>query len=248
MNEPDEFLFELDDDLSQEDFNGVKRVVCARCERPQLVCLCSHLPATPIKLSRTSVFIFQHPGEIKRPLGTVQILSKCLDSSSLTVVRGRHFPQRTYPELYSDPNTYLLFPNPHAVLLDDLVEDNQHYNIIALDGTWNEAMGIYHRHSELQQLKTCFIKIDQKSEFVIRTQPTKDTASTLETVAYALRSTEKDRPTLFDEIVRPLKRMVDLQLNLGAVVHEAKLSLIENGQTRRPYSKKHERWLMSLQH
>lgn len=242
------YLFELDNDLSEKEWNGPKRTICSRCERPELVCLCSHLPASPIVLNHTSVVIFQHPNEIKRPLGTVQLLSKCIDKSSLTVVRARQFPRKNFSELYSDPNTYLLFPNANAVLLDDIIQDSQHYNIIALDGTWNEAMGIYHRHNELQELKTCYVKIDQKSEFVIRTQPTKETASTLETIAYALRCTERDQSTLFDDIVRPLKRMVELQLNLGAVVHEAKLSLIENGQTRRPYSKKHERWLMSLQH
>ena len=248
MTDSESYLFELDDDLSEREWNGPKRTICTRCERPELVCLCSHLPPSPIHLNRTSVVIFQHPNEIKRPLGTVQLLTKCLDSSSLTVIRGRQFPRRSYPELYADPNTYLLFPNAKAVLLDDVMEASDHCTIIALDGTWNEAMGIYHRHSELQELKTCYVKIDQKSEFVIRTQPTKETASTLETIAYALRTTEKEKPTIFDDIVRPLKRMVELQLNLGAVVHDAKLSLIENGQTRRPYSKKHERWLMSLQH
>ena len=248
MDESEDYLFELDNGLSEENFSGPKRTICSRCERPELVCLCSHLPATPIRLEHTSVFVFQHPNEIKRPLGTVQLLSKCLDPSTLTVVRARQFPRKSFPELYADPNTYLLFPNANARLLDDIIEENQHYNIIALDGTWNEAMGIYHRHTELQQLKTCFVKIDQKSEFVIRTQPTKETASTLETIAYAVRSTEKDRPDLFEQIVRPLKQMVQLQLQLGAVVHEAKLSLIESGRTRRQYSKKHERWLMTLQH
>lgn len=248
MSDSETYLFDLDDGLSEKDWNGPKRSICARCERPELVCLCSHLPPTPIHLDHTSVVIFQHPNEVKRPLGTVQLLTKCLDPSSLTVIRARQFPKRNHPDLYSNPNTYLLFPNVHAVLLDDIIQESEHYTIIALDGTWNEAMGIYHRHPELQELKTCYVKIDQKSEFVIRTQPTKETASTLETVAYAVRSTEKDKPDLFDQICRPLKRMVELQLNLGAVVHEAKLSLINKGQTRRPYSKKHERWLMTLQH
>jgi DTW domain-containing protein YfiP len=248
MSDNDTYLFDLDDDLSDQDLNGPKRSICTRCERPQLVCLCSHLPPTPLHLDHTSVVIFQQPNEMKRPLGTVQLLSKCLDSTSLNVIRARQFPRKYYADLYDNPNTYVLFPNANAILLDDLIQENTHYTIIALDGTWNEAMGIYHRHSELQELKTCYVKIDQKSEFVIRTQPTKETTSTLETIAYALRCTEKDKPTIFDDIIRPLKRMVELQLNLGAVVHEAKLSLIEDGRTRRPYSKKHERWLQSLQH
>ncbi|CAF5131307.1 unnamed protein product, partial [Rotaria sp. Silwood1] len=152
-----------------------------------LVCLCSHLPSSPIHLDHTSIVIFQHPNEIKRPLGTVQLLSKCLDSSSLTVIRARQFPRKYYSDIYTNPNTYLLFPNTNAVLLDDIINESDHYTIIALDGTWNEAMGIYHRNNELQELKTCYVKIDQKSEFVIRTQPTKETTSTLETIAYALR-------------------------------------------------------------
>jgi len=248
MDQSEDYLFDLDNELSEENFSGPKRTICPRCERPELVCLCSNLPETPIRLDHTSVVVFQHPNEMKRPLGTVQLLSKCIDPSSLTVVRARQFPRKSFPQLYSDPNTYLLFPNVNARLLDDIIEENQHYNIIALDGTWNEAMGIYHRHTELQQLKTCFVKIDQKSEFLIRTQPTKETASTLETIAYALRCTERNRPELFEQIIRPLKYMVELQLGLGAVVHEAKLSLIETGRTRRQYSKKHERWLMTLQH
>ena len=248
MDESESYLFELDDELSDANFNGEKRPMCHHCERPQVVCICSQLPNPPIRLQNTTVYVFQHPNEVKRPLGTVQILSKCLDPSSLTVVRARQFPRKYFFDLYDNPNTYVLFPDANAFLLDDIVQEGQHYNIIAIDGTWNEAMGIYHRHPELQQLKTCYVKIDQKSEFLIRTQPTKETASTLESIAYALRSTEKQMPNLFDQIIRPLKHMVDIQLSLGAVVHEPKLTLIERGQTRRQYSKKHERWLMSLQH
>ncbi len=100
MTDSETYLFELDDDLSEKDWNGPKRTICSRCERPELVCLCSHLPPIPIHLHHTSVVIFQHPGEIKRPLGTVQLLSKCLDSSSLTVIRARQFPRKSYPDIY----------------------------------------------------------------------------------------------------------------------------------------------------
>lgn len=248
MAESESYLFELDDELTEKQESLMKRPMCQNCDRPVAVCICPALPKEPIRLRRTSVFVFQHPNEVKRPLGTVQILSKCLDPSSLTVVPARQFPRKYFSELYDNPNTYVLFPNANAYLLDDIVEENQHYNIIAIDGTWSEAMGIYNRHPDLQKLKTCYVKIDKRSEFVIRTQPTKETVSTLESVAYALRSTEREIPEIFDQIVGPLKHMVSQQLDLGAVVHEAKLSLIEKGQSKRQYSKKHERWLLSLQH
>ncbi|CAF1592483.1 unnamed protein product, partial [Didymodactylos carnosus] len=98
-------------------FENIKRPTCQHCERPVQTCLCSHLPDTPLKLKQTTVYVLQHINEIKRPLGTVQLLTKCLDKESLNVIRSKNFSSTKYPcmkQVYNNPYTLLLFPNQNS--------------------------------------------------------------------------------------------------------------------------------------
>ena len=59
------------------------------------------------------------------------------------------------------------------------------------------------------------------SEYVIRTQPTEASLSTLESIAYTLRWLEAS-PQLFDILVQPMRLLCHYQLEHGAVVHHSK--------------------------
>ncbi len=101
------------------------------------------------------------------------------------------------------PNTYLLFSgvkgensvtliftNPlTAIDIHTLPPAGVHGNpptLIALDGTWSQAKGMYHHNPQLGRLVQVQLGVECASEYVIRTQPTHTSLSTLECVAHAL--------------------------------------------------------------
>ncbi len=103
------------------------------------------------------------------------------------------------------PNTYLLFPGVKgqtrwltniviysaltAVDIHTVPPAGVHGNpptLIALDGTWSQAKGLYHHNPQLSGLVQVQLGVECASEYVIRTQPTHTSLSTLECVAHAL--------------------------------------------------------------
>lgn len=75
-----------------------------------------------------------------------------------------------HPELEAiieDPLTLLMFPGPRAVDLTDFIEnlrsdtncggyecsEARPFNLILLDGTWDQAKGLYHKNKFLHGLK-----------------------------------------------------------------------------------------------
>lgn len=69
--------------------------------------------------------------------------------------------------------------------------------LIILDGTWAQARGMYSHNPQLQQLTQVQLSAETVSEYVIRTQPTQFSLSTLECVAHALAWFEQD-PTIVE--------------------------------------------------
>ena len=59
-----------------------RRACCARCGRPQVVCVCSHV--TPLS-TRTRVVLLQHPREHRVGIGTARLAHLSLPASSLHV-------------------------------------------------------------------------------------------------------------------------------------------------------------------
>lgn len=61
--------YDYDSDLFPVEEENRKRSICPKCERPDRVCWCAHLPDPPI-VCRTRVTIVQHPKERKRRIRT----------------------------------------------------------------------------------------------------------------------------------------------------------------------------------
>ncbi|XP_067931871.1 tRNA-uridine aminocarboxypropyltransferase 2-like [Watersipora subatra] len=205
-----------------------KRETCERCRRPATVCWCPFLPS-PIDI-KTRVIILQHPYEGKRRLSTTPMLVNGLAQGSCTILLGSRFNVSRYPlleEVVGAPNTVLLYPDSSAVPINTLPTDKP-YNLIVLDGTWLQARGIYGKNSFLQQMKKVKVTSASVSKYVVRTQPTDECLSTLESTALALESLENDS-TLFEKLTKPLNALCDFQLRHGAVAHQSKEYLIKNG-------------------
>ncbi|XP_044138346.1 tRNA-uridine aminocarboxypropyltransferase 2 [Bufo gargarizans] len=130
--------------------SAVRRALCARCSRPEKVCLCPFLPAHPLSVS-TCLYIVQHPAEESRVLRTVPLLAACLPEDKCKVLIGRRFGEERFPELAAicrKPGTFILYPGAEAANLEELsLEDNHHpHSLIIIDGTWSQAKDIFYKN------------------------------------------------------------------------------------------------------
>ncbi|XP_075457270.1 tRNA-uridine aminocarboxypropyltransferase 2 [Ascaphus truei] len=219
---------------------GAGRVLCARCSRPQKVCLCPFLPAHPLHVS-TCLYIVQHPAEESRVLRTVPLLAACLPQDKCKVLIGRRFGEDRYPELASvcrNPGTLILYPGAEAENLEDvsLAAVQYPYSLIIIDGTWSQAKDIFYKNNLFRLPRQVQLKTTISSQYVIRTQPTNTCLSTLECAAIALSIMEKN-VGIQETILRPLQALCSFQLQHGAQVHHSKEHLLKSGLYDKPMPK-----------
>ncbi|XP_013394746.1 DTW domain-containing protein 2 isoform X2 [Lingula anatina] len=241
LNSENELFRDLGDVIEAIEEPLKKRDLCKKCCRPITVCWCPYLPLEPLNV-KTAIHIFQHPFEEARSLKTAPMLYYGLGPKKCHIHVGKKFPINKYPELeqvISSPNTLLLFPGPNAVDIKDIEprDGSVAYNLLLIDGTWTQAKGMY-RHNEIfQNLRQVQLSETGVSEYVIRTQPTDGSLSTLETAAVTISILE-GRPEIKEILVRPLKALCDFQLQCGAAKHHSKQYLIENGLYTKKLPKK----------
>ena len=236
---PDNF----DDEIAES-----RREICPGCERPkQKGCICHSFPKEKYRLKFTNIIMIQHKNEQKRPMATEPILRKIVDDSegAYQLVVCKYFREKQNQELcrrlrenYED--TYVLFPTEKSEdwhIPDDSEACNEavqekttpntckrksRTNLVVIDGTWRQARSIYAKSDLLNSLKTCKISQSRrkKSEYLIRTQPTESSLSTIEAVGLALNYLGEDK-SLYESLVRPLRALCQIQLDHGAETHES---------------------------
>jgi DTW domain-containing protein YfiP len=220
-----------------------KRSLCEDCGRPVPVCWCPFL-SKGLSI-RSKLFILQHPSEEKRCLRTAKILELSLPAGQCVILKGKKFSVNKYPEL-SDflrdkDRTLLMFPSISSLPLKSLPcvgpEVPLGYNVLIVDGTWSQARSIYHNSPDLHSLTKVEVNSPNPSTYVIRTQPTEECLSTVETAALALSHLE-NQPELYEALTKPLGALCSFQLDHGAVHHYSKEYLILNGLYDRPVTRK----------
>ena len=125
------------------------RSIChAGCGHPSRVCLCPHLPPSPLPTS-TTVVILHHPHALRHnPLYTLPLLARCL--SNLHLLPGHRLAPSSTPLLPPPPSpsgsgpVLLLYPSPAASDLAAWCRATPptargRPTLLLLDGTWKQA-------------------------------------------------------------------------------------------------------------
>lgn len=154
-----------------------------------------------------------------------------LDCGKCLLYKGKKFPLPKHNDRLSEillaKNSLLLFPSKDAVPLEQIDRSEGPFNLVLLDGTWPQAKAIYTCSSMLHDMRQVKLITSGNSDYIIRTQPTEGCLSTLETAAQALGVLEAD-PEYSVQLIRPLHKLCQYQLENGAVKHDSKEFLIRN--------------------
>lgn len=186
----------------------VPRLMCARCGRPRVVCLCAHI--APIR-TRTRVLILQHPRESAVPIGTARLAELGLINSERLV--GVDFENdrelsRALPD--SGPPPILLYPGAKARDLAEL-PPSKPVTLVVIDGTWSQAEKILKTNPRLASMPRYALNPEAPSRYRIRRAPSAHCISTIEAIVQALLTLEGPESPVRAALA-PFDAMVEQQL------------------------------------
>jgi DTW domain-containing protein YfiP len=180
---------------------------CLRCLRPTPFCCCSDLPAIP---ARTRIVILQHPREARLAICSAWLTHVALPNSEIH--GGVRFETHPYvPALAAAPGAALLFPGPGSTPIAS-AEAVPPTVLFVIDGTWPQAEKMLRANPSIAALPR--VSVSQSSPGAygeLRREPGPETLSTIEAVALALATLEKD-PARFAPMLDAFRRSVALQL------------------------------------
>lgn len=181
------------------------------------MCHCALMPTVP---TRTRIVILQHPHERTHPFGTARLVRLCLPKASVHVPWAG-FTGTLEQRVDVPADTIVLFPDPAAPLLEDLLGQQPAAappsTLLAIDGTWAHARRLYRENAWLQSLRHVRLAPATPSRYRIRQEPRADYVSTLEAIVHALRVLEPETPGL-DALLRAFDEVIDRQIAHAAVV------------------------------
>ena len=172
------------------------------------------------------MLIIQHPKEVEHPFNTGKIVALCLSNIELAVTEVL---DEALTRKIEKSNSVLLYPDTDlgSTLVDsvDSVDSNlldsisarNHQEIeqlVVLDASWRKSKRMLFANPCLQKLPRLSLDGCEASQYQIRRTATKGALSTIESVTQALTIIEPNSD--FAPLLRPFKRMIQLQLSFKA--------------------------------
>lgn len=207
----------------------VPREFCFRCWKVAAGCLCRDIVSVD---NRTTVTIIQHHRERFHPIGTARIARLGLKNVQV-LVGERHRGLRVDAEF--GPRTGLLFPHAQARTFSETPPSQLPDHLVLLDGTWNQAKGLYKANPNLASLPHFVIHPKLPSNYRIRRQPKSGYLSTIEALVQALEELEPDIKGL-PGLLEVFDRLVSQQLesNLAANSPRSRRAVLSENSPARP--------------
>lgn len=184
-----------------------RRSTCARCLRPVLVCVCSHVPH--LSTLNTNVVLLQHPRESRNGIGTARLAHLALPGSLLKA--GLDFSQDAEVQAtVTAAPTFVLFPGDNAIPISALPAVER-ITLVVVDGTWWQAKKLIKLNPWLAALPRVAFSPTRPSDYRIRKQPAAHCVSTIEALAEVL-SAREPAGQAFERLRDPFRAMVELQV------------------------------------
>jgi DTW domain-containing protein len=185
------------------------RLVCLRCNKAQVTCVCASIP---LIANRTSVLVLQHPRERSHPIGTARFASLGLANARVEVAWKAN-QRDEQPPSWLPAGAALLYPAPGARDLRELPVQEHPQHLVVLDGTWHTARSLYREKRWLHALPHYRFLPATPGRYRLRREPQLDYVSTIEAIVEALRILEPDTQGL-DSLLAAFDAMIDRQLSL----------------------------------
>jgi DTW domain-containing protein YfiP len=175
-------------------------------------CFCDRITVLP---TRTRILLLQHPREERVAIGTARMASLALPNSRRRV--GLDFSaDPAVRAAVASPATYVLFPGPGAVPVEQLPRDSV-ATLIVLDGTWSQARKLLKLNPAIAALPRVAFHPRRPSAYVIRREPAAFCVSTIEALAEVLGMLEPEGER-FGRLLDPFHAMVARQRWFEAAV------------------------------
>ncbi|MDP3276652.1 MAG: tRNA-uridine aminocarboxypropyltransferase [Deltaproteobacteria bacterium] len=194
--------------------NWMPRALCARCERPVVVCYCDAIVSVH---TSTRVVIVQHPRERDVAINTARIAKLALPNSELIDA----FEAHKSPTLRAIEARVaagdceglgLIFPGASARPMHTLgVDRTGNRVLVAVDGTWSQAAKVLRMSPMLAALPRYALAPTKPSNYRIRKEPTAECLSTIEALVEALAVLEPESVPVHD-VLAGFDAMVERQL------------------------------------
>jgi DTW domain-containing protein YfiP len=183
------------------------RPTCLRCLRPEGFCACRELPVLE---SRTRVVLLQHPRESRLAICSARLTRVALRNCELH--RGFCFEQDDrVRSVLESPAAALLYPGEGSTPLRPL-DDGGPAVLVVLDGTWIQTERMLAANPRLSALPRVALAPGRASGYQdLRREPAPHCLSTIEAVASALGTLERD-PARFAPMFAAFAAMVSRQL------------------------------------
>jgi DTW domain-containing protein YfiP len=180
-------------------------------------CFCDRITLLP---TRTRILLLQHPREHHVAIGTARMAHRALPNSQLRV--GLHFAEDpgVLAALADSSATYVLFPGPAALSLEQLPRDRA-ITLIVLDGTWSQARKLLRLNPRIAGLPRVAFRPLKPSAYVIRREPSAFCVSTIEALAEVLTALEPEG-VRFARLLDPFHAMVERQQWFETEVHSSR--------------------------
>lgn len=197
---------------------------CMSCQRPEIVCFCSHLRPFP---SSPRFVILIHPIEVKRKIATGRMAHLTLSNSVLA--KGVDF---THDEkvnaALAAPDAYplVLYPAPEAVNLTPLgiearralVPPGKTPVVVVIDGTWRTSKRMRRESRNLHGLPLISFTPPAPSRFRVRRQPAAECYSTLEAIHHVIElfgPADRRHDALLDVFDHMVEQQLDFREGSG---------------------------------
>lgn len=161
------------------------RVYCKTCGYPQTICLCAHIDS---REAPASVLILQHHREVGHAKNTARLITLGLSNS--TVAAGKTREDFSHVESEVDvQSSALIYPGEKSQPIESAAfTSNVPKTLIFLDGSWRQAFALYSQLPWLSALPQWCFNHAPDSNYTIRHTSQPKSLSTLEAVAYSLKT------------------------------------------------------------